>query len=125
MAKTSSLALGPDGDLDRSRGGFRVATGVEYLLQKVRQRLQFFRGEWHLDVTGVGFPYYQEILGKKQSDLSTVRSFFLKEILNTQGIATVDELTVSLNSARRLLVSWKGTGDLGQLLVDTFEGPIL
>jgi hypothetical protein len=125
MARESSLALDVNGDLARPGGSFTRVTGVDYLVQKVRSRLLFFLGECFLDVDGVGIPYFQQILGVKQSNLPAVRSLFLKEILNTQGIATVDELQIALDhSTRRLRVVYRATGDLGELLSDSFEGPI-
>ena len=125
MAKTTSLALDANGDLDRVGGAFLHATGKRYLVAKVRSRLLFFLGEWFLDQTRVGVPYHQRILGAKGAELPRVRALFLKELLGTQGIATVEVLTVELaKRSRSLTVSWRATGDLGQLLSDKFEGPL-
>lgn len=125
MAKSGSLAVDPlTGDLARSAGSFALVADGAYLVQKVRSVLLFFRGEWFLDLTGVGLPYYEQILGVKNPNLDAIRSTFQQAILGVQGVVAVDSLDLEFDrSARTLRVRWAGLGDLGQLLTDSFEVP--
>jgi hypothetical protein len=121
MAKNGSLALDANGDLLRQAGRFVRVTDAAYIVQKVRSRLLFFLGEWFLDVEGVGFPYWQQVLGVKAANLPAIRAAYRDELLGTQGVASVEQLDVTLSAQRRLSVSFRAVSDAGALLSDSFE----
>lgn len=96
------LALNPlTHDLDFSSGDLYFVDGDDYLVQKLRVRLQFLKGEWFLDQR-VGIPYLQELL-KKNPDPAIVRSVFRQAILSAPGIASLENFEMTYTSATRTL----------------------
>lgn len=79
----------------------QLISGAEAVGQHVRERLQFFLGEWFLD-TRQGVPYYRDVL-KKNPDRGVVRSVLRRVILSCQDIATLKRLSLSFDDARREL----------------------
>ena len=75
--------------------------GREAIAQDVLVRLQFFQGEWVLDIR-LGMPYFQKILGKKPR-LAAVKSIFRDAILGTPGITAVNDLDLSYTGVTRVL----------------------
>lgn len=108
------IALDVDGDLDISAGDLVLVSDADAVLQAVRIRLQFFKGEWYLDESA-GLPYFQDIL-VKNPDMNVLQFLFRKAILETPGITTVNALTLSFDSAARSLsVSYRASSDVGEL----------
>lgn len=124
MAKTSSLALGADGDLARSGGRFQVVKGAPYLAQKVRSVVRFWRGEYPFDLSK-GFPWDEVAVGVTDPQPEIIRSELRRHIAGVQGVSTVDAVDVDVDLAGRV-VSGEVTahGDLGLLLSDSFEVPL-
>ncbi len=107
----SAFLLTSSGDLDISKGRLQIVSNGTEIAQKIAIRLQFFRGEWSLD-TSVGIPYFQNLLGVKNPNLSTVRSLLLEAITSCPGVASVTNFTLSLdNNTRTLSVSFQATTD--------------
>lgn len=99
---SGDLALTP-------RGTFFLRTVLrDEVDQRVRVRLQFFSGQWFLNLSA-GTPYFQHILVKGPSD-QTIRSVFLQVLSRTEGVKEVKEFSYVLNErTRRLTISFELT----------------
>lgn len=85
----------------------------EAVAQAVQTGLKLFQGEWFLDITA-GVPWRQKILGKYAQN---AYDMILKaQILNTQGVQTLDSYSSSLDTATRGLTV--------TATLDTIYGPI-
>lgn len=114
MADIRDIGLDTNGDLAFEGGDLKLLSGLEALVQSVRIRLSFFKGEWFLDLDA-GVPYYQEMLGKKPR-VELLRSVFRKAIEETPGIDRVISLSVTFNgAARRLEVKYRAASALGEI----------
>jgi len=122
----SALAIDTvTGGLSRVGGRFVRVTDATYQAQQIRSVLQFFLGEWYLDVTGVGVPYFQSILGKKANDLDGISDIYRTALLGLVFIASVDSISLDLSaSTRRLTVTVGVTNTDGVKLADSFEVPV-
>lgn len=82
----------------------------ELLAQRIRHRLQTFRGECFLD-RDVGVPYYSEIL-RKNPDLSRVRSLLASVISAVPGVVKILSLNLDFKrKSRELSVSFRVQGE--------------
>lgn len=98
----TDIALDEDGDLDVSTGDLRLLSDLDAVVQDVTIRLQFFRGEWFLDLDE-GVPYYQEILVKNPR-LTAISALFSEAILTTPMVTEVNDLALTYDTATRSLV---------------------
>jgi hypothetical protein len=90
------------GDLElSSTGDIQWTSEAEAVAQRLRIRLQFFKGEWFAD-TRVGIPYYSDILLKNPSK-RLVLSIMSEVILGTPGIARLVSLDYTLSRPTREL----------------------
>ena len=87
------------GDFVGEEDSFRINDEVAAIAQDLRQRLNFFKGEWFLNLLE-GFPYFQEVF-KKNPDQALLRALFRNTIIDTNGIESVETLDISLNTATR------------------------
>lgn len=71
------------------------------LSQRIRHRLQTFRGECFLD-RSVGVPYFSDVM-KKNPDLGRVRSLFASIIAGVQGVVKILSLELDFSSTTRTL----------------------
>lgn len=88
-AKAAALdvLMGADGDLPAYT---RHASGMEVIAQRVRTRLGTHRGDWPLDTSkGIAWTSY---LGRKPLDLASLAAVLSLEILDTPGVADVQDL---------------------------------
>lgn len=69
------------------------------LAQRIKHRLQTFRGECFLD-REVGVPYFSEVM-KKNPDLERIRSLLASVIAGVEGVAKILSLEVLFNSSER------------------------
>ena len=97
----ADLLLDSSGDLDLSTNELVLVDGDDALLQHLRIRFQFFKGEWFLDVR-VGLPYLQSIL-LKNPNLVAVRSFFRDAILTTPGLAQLESFDMTVDASTRVM----------------------
>lgn len=88
------LEIGPDGDLI-------IVRGLDAIMQHLRIRLQFFRGEWFLD-TRLGIPYFEEVL-RKAPDLNVVQSIIRDAITTTPGVISITEFSLDYDGVTRSL----------------------
>jgi hypothetical protein len=110
----ANLELDTAGDLLVTNNALTIVEGDAAIRQHLSTRLQFFKGEWPMDQR-LGVPYYEYVL-VKNPDLSLVRSIFRKAILDTPGIDTLEEFTLSYDNPSRVLglsfTAKKTDGDL-------------
>ena len=66
--------------------------------QRLVTRLKTFKGEWFMDNT-YGFPYFQEVLGKKISK-EDVDNIYRREILKERGVKNLTYFKSTLSKDR-------------------------
>lgn len=92
------------GDLVVENGDLVLTTGEDAIRQHVQQRLRTFLGEWFLD-TGVGVPWFQDIL-KKNPNPQIVDGLIQNEIIQTPGVVELLKYESDFDrSLRKLSVS--------------------
>lgn len=80
------------------------------LSQRIRHRLQTFKGECFLD-RSVGVPYFSEIM-KKDPDLGRIRSLLASVVAGVQGVVKILSLDlVFTRRTRQLSVAFRVQGD--------------
>jgi hypothetical protein len=107
----ASFAQTGDNDLFFENGRLRLIRGAEEKAQKIRNRLQLFRGEWFLDVR-VGVPYFASVF-IKAPDLELVKRIFRRAIMSVEGVADVLDVVVKLNPDRSLDYAFRAVDDEG------------
>ena len=89
------LHLGDTGDL-------ATVTDTEAVGQHARQRLMTYYGEWFLNIE-VGVRWLQDIMGKA-FDPGLSEALVKAEILDTDGITSIEGFSVSFARNRRELI---------------------
>jgi len=118
----ADLELDPNThDLVLRRFDLALVDGGALIVQRIKQRLLLFLGEWYLD-TEAGVPWFQEIL-VKGVDLARVETLLKRAIVGTDGVARLTSLDLDFTpEPRRLLVSFRAVGENGEdLVVEGFE----
>lgn len=87
-----SRALDSNNDLIIESGNFKLVEEGAETLQHVRTKLQFYLGEWFLDLKS-GIPYFQQIF-TKPTNLANIESIFKSNILNTPGVERLLEFSM-------------------------------
>lgn len=95
------LALKND-DLSLTNFDLSLLDDVDQILQSVKIRLRFFKGEWYLD-SDAGLPYLTDILVKGPDTRGHVESLFKRAILNTPEIVGLKSFGLAFDSATRAL----------------------
>lgn len=95
----SDLLQNTYGDLEFTNNALTFVEGADEVVQRLRQRLRTFFGEWFLD-TSLGIPYFQEIL-KKKPQQGVVDAILKKEIVNTPGVIKLLEYAYVVDSSAR------------------------
>ena len=102
------------GDLVIEKGDLVNTTGAEAVLQRVRQYLSTFLGEWFLD-TRVGVPWFQQIM-IKGFDPVVVDAVLKTTILNIPGVEELTKFELDLDTkTRELTLTFKAIGDDGPI----------
>lgn len=113
----TDIGLGDDGDLDTSTGDLVLLSDVDAVRQDVDIRLQFFRGEWFLNLDE-GIPYYEEVLVKNPK-LGAIKSIFIDAILSTPLVSAVNDLVLEYDAVlRTLAVTCSLTVDVSIVPID-------
>ena len=97
----ADLKLDAFGDIDTTDGKMSIVRGDDALVQHLKIRYRFVRGEWELD-TRIGIPYFQQIF-VKNPDLAAIRSTFRRATVTTPGISSVAEFELSIDARTRRL----------------------
>ena len=87
------------------------------LSQTISIKLKTIKGEWFLDTTQ-GIPYFTHIFGQHRS-ASYIRELIVPKILSINGIKKVNNFSVSMESNRKLLISFDVVFSNGQSLYFT------
>jgi hypothetical protein len=95
------IAIDDDNDLVWTAGDLVLVTGADVTKQLLRVRSLIIRGEWFAD-SRVGMPILDDMLGER-ADLLLVKSWYRFMILSTPGVASINELDLTLNDATREL----------------------
>ena len=81
-------------------------------LQEIGIRLQFWEGEWFLNILD-GIPYLQEVF-KKQVNIDLISALFKNEILASDGVIELLEFELTFTSETRALrIDFKVSAELG------------
>lgn len=94
-------ALDENNDIFLRNGAIAMTTDGAEVMQHVRSRLLFYRGEWFLDITA-GVPYFQEVF-VKPANIARVESLIKEEILNTPGVLRLIDFSLDFDATTRLL----------------------
>jgi hypothetical protein len=115
MGLPISLALNSDGDLSVDSNVFSFVSGIEYVAQCLKIRLQFFLGEWFLNTT-LGVPYFQEILVKNPNRIA-VNNYIKMTILKSPNIKEITQYNADFNvgQERKLKIQFSAITDYGVL----------
>lgn len=112
-----TIKLDVNGDFDISTGNLQILTGAESIAQAVRITLQFFKGEWFLNLDA-GLPYFQSIL-VKNPDANQLQAIFRDAILAVPGVSALPSLTLTFDrTTRALSVRCRVSTDFGELDVE-------
>jgi hypothetical protein len=109
----ADITLDDDGDIFIDVDDLVLTSGIDGIVQHLRQRLRMFLGEWFLDLRR-GVAYFQQILLKNPNP-SIVDSVLKKEIINTPGILQLTFFDMSLSNNRELTVSFKALTQEGEI----------
>lgn len=88
---------------------------VDLICQRVKCRLQTFRGECYLD-RNMGVPYFKEVM-KKNPDLGKVRSLLAATIVGVEGVKSLEKLKIKFDaSTREYKVIFRALADNGNVV---------
>lgn len=103
------------GDLALHEGNLILSSSVGVIAQRIKNRFNFFLGEWFLD-RSLGVPYFQDILTKRPN-IPVIRQIFRQVVITTPGMSDVLEFDMSYNAVTRSLdYSWVGQLTTGETI---------
>jgi hypothetical protein len=112
-----SHALNSDNDIFMQSGQVVTTQDGAEVVQHVRTRLQFFKGEWLLD-TDAGTPWYQEIF-ERPANVGLVEARLKARILQTPGVDSLTSFTLNLDKVTRTLsISFEARTTYGEIVSD-------
>jgi hypothetical protein len=95
----SNLFLNPnkgeEWDIVLDDGQIITVTGTEYIIQKVTQFLRFVKNET-IPSGDYGIPYFEDILGQKNPDLSAIGQIFIDQISENETLVALGVTDVSI-----------------------------
>jgi hypothetical protein len=95
------ILLGNDGDIAIINNDITFTKGSQITLQKLKQKLKFFKSEWYLN-NEAGIPYYEEIL-KKNVDLGKIEPIFIRAIQSVEEVVEILKLEITQDKIKRTL----------------------
>ncbi len=98
MATPTDFLQTADGDLDFSQGLRRTPDLITFTAQKLSESLNFWRGEWYLDLRE-GVPFLR-VIGERP-DLSLLRDMLRKTCLQTTGVGSVGKVAAAYDGRSR------------------------
>lgn len=114
-------------DIVIENGDLKLTSDVdstEGIRQDMIARLQTFQGEYFLDEVGnqVGVPWIQEIFRVKPLPIDKTDRIIRNQLLQTPGVATVDELKLGfIKETRGLTIQFVCRTDDGALIKDNIQ----
>lgn len=109
-----NLKIDENGDLIVERYGLKRITNLEQTAQRIRTRLNMFRGEYFLD-ENIGMPWFESIL-RKNPRADTVKSVFKQTILTTPSVLELKDFSITDGNIRNLQVQFKVTAEEGDIV---------
>lgn len=91
-----------DGDVDFAQGLRHTLDLHTFVRQQLSQTLNFFQGEWYLDLR-LGVPYFRDVLGARP-DVPLVRALLRRVAERTRGVEHVIRFPVRYDAATRTIV---------------------
>jgi hypothetical protein len=105
----------PTNDLAIVDFDLQLTTGDELTVQKIKQVLRLFQGEWFLN-NNIGMPYLTEILGKGNS-LSRIETLYIRAIQSIPEVVEILEFNIDeISNTRELSISFKVRDEDGTIL---------
>jgi hypothetical protein len=98
------LCIDLNNDLMIENGDLKLSDKKQSLKQQIKRALLTFKGEWFLD-ENIGLPYYQEILGQKNS-INAIKAIFVEAIQKIEGVKELVELKIRLDDSRSLFIKF-------------------
>ena len=95
------LLLSKDHDLVIDKFDLQLTNDKQLVKQRIRQALLAFKGDWFLN-TSLGIPYYEEIVGQKNS-IDTVKAIFIETIKKVDGVKDLVEFNINLENQSQSL----------------------
>lgn len=95
------LLFDKDGDLVIKNGDLKLTENKTVIQQQIKRALLTLKGEWFLN-KDLGIPYYQEILGQKNS-IDTIKDIFVAAIQRIDGVKELVTLNLHLDNLKRSL----------------------
>lgn len=86
-------------DMYLSGGDIAFADEETIVVQRLRLRLQFLFEEWFLN-QNIGLPYTQTIFAQG-TNIDTIYGLFFTEAKDTEGINSIEELTLTPDAGNR------------------------
>lgn len=118
MAIFSDLQLDPDTHdiVVTDKDLVVISDTTDAIIQRLRIRLQFFKGEWFLNKL-FGIPYHQTIF-KKSITKDQADGVYRTHILNTPGVVEILTFTSALNvGSREYSLSFSCRASTGDTIV--------
>ena len=118
-----TFALDENNNLILSRGNLLFINNADTVVQRVKNRLLFFQGEWFLDLNE-GTPWYQEIF-VKPINLNRITSVLKQRILETEGVnrITLFDISEYEPNSRKLSINFEAETIYGDI-ISSAEIPI-
>ena len=115
MILDKDLKLNNDHDLVIKSFDLKLNTDNEIVAQRIKQALLLFKGDWFLDID-LGVPYYEEILGQKNS-IDAVRAIFIDSIKKVDGVKDLTEFEILLDDkGRNLQINFTVIDELNNII---------
>lgn len=118
MAASEDFLQTSEGDLDVSTGDLRATPDLKtFVAQGLSQNLNFWEGEWFLDLR-LGIPFFRRIIGTKyEATRPLLTALLRKACALTAGVGSVDAVGMSYDSRARAV--------LAQPVVHTVTGELV
>lgn len=102
MTLTKTILLNADNDLDLSTGGLSLITDLDSLAQRVKVRLQTFRGEcfWSPET---GVPWLTQIFAGGVPKTSTLNAAIFSALSSVDGIKEIKSIDYEFDKSTRTL----------------------
>ena len=105
-------------DLTVENFDFGLVDDADRVRQQIAIRLQFFKGEWFLDLD-FGVPWFQEILGVKPPPLDRIEDIIRTQVLSTPDVLELESLELDyIGATRTLAVSLRAKTTFGTVTVE-------
>lgn len=89
-------------DMSLADGDIALTNSDNEIVQRLTAKLQLIKGEWFLNaLAGLPFP---DVIFEAATDLNDIYNLLRQEIKDTEGVETIDSLTITPNDDERSLL---------------------